>query len=207
MAKLDVKKDLKHLYAPSTNTVSVVTVPPLRFLMIDGEGDPNTAPAYTQAVEALYALSYTLKFTVKGQSPNQDYTVAPLEGLWWMPDMREFTAEDKSGWLWTAMIMQPDPVTAGMVAAAVEEVRRKKNPAALDKVRFEVYDEGLAAQIMHIGPYAAEAPTIAGLHAYIHENGYALRGKHHEIYVSDPGRTAPEKLKTVIRQPMQPTGA
>jgi len=207
MAKSDVRKDLKHLYAPSAKEVSAVTVPPLRFLMIDGEGDPNTAQAYAKALEALYALSYTLKFAIKRQSPDQDYTVAPLEGLWWVPDMREFTAADKSGWLWTAMIMQPDPVTAGMVAAAIEDVRRKKNPAALDRVRFEVYDEGLAAQIMHNGPYAAEAPTIARLHAYIAENGCALRGKHHEIYLSDPSRTAPEKLKTVIRQPMQPAGA
>lgn len=203
MAKFDVKKDLKHLYAPSAKAVSVVTVPPLRFLMIDGEGDPNTAPAYVQALEALYPLAYTLKFMVKKQSPGQDYSVPPLEGLWWVPDMRKFSMQDKDSWLWTMMIMQPDPVTAEMVAEAVEDVRRKKNPPALAKVRFEVYDEGLAAQILHIGPYAAEAPTIARLHAHIEAGGHTLHGKHHEIYLSDPGRTAPEKLKTIIRQPME----
>lgn len=202
MAKFDVKKDLKHLYAPSAKAVSVVTVPPMRFLMIDGTGDPNTAPAYAEAVGALYALAYAVKFAVKGQSPEADYTVPPLEGLWWVPDMRDFNVQDKSSWLWTMMIMQPDAVTADIVAAAVADVKRRKNPPALEQIRFETFDEGLAAQVLHIGPYADEAPNIARIHAHIQENGHALRGKHHEIYLSDPGRTTPEKLKTIIRQPM-----
>ncbi|MBZ0278756.1 MAG: GyrI-like domain-containing protein [Anaerolineae bacterium] len=204
MAKLDLKKQFKDLYQPSTQTPSIVTVPPLRFLMIDGTGDPNTAPAYTAALEALYGVAYALKFAVKAQSPDQDYTVPPLEGLWWVPDMRQFSMQDKTGWLWTMMIMQPEVVTAELVETTIEAVRHKKNPASLSGIRFEEFTEGQAAQIMHIGPYAAEAPTITRLHTFIAEKGYQLRGKHHEIYLSDPGRTAPDKLKTIIRQPVAP---
>lgn len=201
--KRDYKKELKHLYAPSKKDFSVVTVPPLQFLMIDGRGNPNTTTAYSEAVETLYALSYTLKFMSK-KDPGIDYVVMPLEGLWWVPEMAEFSVEDKDAWWWTSMIMQPDHITPEMVAAATEETRRKKNPVALDRVRFETYHEGLSVQIMHIGPFADEAPTLERLHhEYIPANGYVMTGKHHEIYLSDPRRTAPEKLKTVLRQPVQ----
>ncbi|MBC7228307.1 MAG: GyrI-like domain-containing protein [Thermoflexales bacterium] len=202
MAKVDLKKDLKHLYNPSAREVSVVDVPPMNFLMVDGIGDPNVSPEYQQAMEVLFSLSYALKFRVK-KSIGIDYAVMPLEGLWWTDEPTRFSMSNKAIWKWTAMIMQPEYVTAEMVAEALDEVREKKGLPALERVRFENYHEGLSAQIMHIGPYAAEEPTIARLHSFIRENGYEPNGKHHEIYLSDPRRTAAEKLKTVLRQPIR----
>ncbi len=203
MEKLDLKKQWEHLYQPKTGTISVVDVPPLTYLMVDGEGDPNTSPAFQEAVEALYSLSYTLKFSLKKSPRGIDYGVMPLEGLWWADDPRVFHQADKSTWKWTAMILQPDAITKGEVDAAFEEVRKKKNPAALDRVRLEKLEEGACAQVMYLGPFSDEAPTIQRIHDFIHAAGKELRGKHHEIYLSDPRRTAPEKLKTVIRQPME----
>lgn len=203
MAKIDLKKELKRLYSPSAREVSVVDVPEMNFLMIDGSGDPNTAQEYQEALDALYAVAYTLKFMIKKRDPQADYVVPPLEGLWGAGEMDAFTMEDKDAWKWTAMIMQPEAVTRELVDEAVQDVAQKKNPPALSKIRFESYHEGLSVQIMHIGPYAEEAPTIEKLHAFAAENGHQLRGKHHEIYLSDPRRTPPEKWKTVIRQPVQ----
>ena len=202
MSKVDFKKKLKHLYKPSAKEVSVVDVPPMNFLMIDGAGDPNISPEYKQAIEALYSLSYALKFKVK-KDIGVDYVVMPLEGLWWTDDPSQFSMSNKELWKWTAMIMQPEYVTPELFEKTLAEVRRKKGLPALDKVRFETYHEGLSVQIMHIGPYAAEEPTIARLHRFIEENGYELNGKHHEIYLSDPRRTAPERLKTILRQPVR----
>ena len=202
MAKLDFKKELKHLYRPSAKEIAVVEVPPMNFLMIDGSGDPNTAQEYQDAVETLYAVSYALKFTVKKSEAAVDYVVMPLEGLWWTDDMSEFSVENPDILKWTAMIMQPEYVTTDLVDEALQEVERKKNPLALSKIRFESLHEGRAVQIMHIGPFSEEQPTIDKLHSYAEEQGFRLRGKHHEIYLSDPRRTAPEKLKTVIRQPV-----
>jgi hypothetical protein len=202
MAKVDFKKELKHLYNPSRKAFSIVDVPPMSFVMIDGHGDPNTAPEYQQVVEALYAVAYGLKFMIK-QEQGIDYGVLPLEGLWWVDDMAQFSTEAKEDWDWTMMIMQPEWVTAEMVERARADVARKKNPPALPRLRFEAYHEGLAVQILYIGPYAEEGPTIARMHAFAEDEGYALRGKHHEIYLSDPRRTAPDKLKTVIRQPVR----
>ncbi|MBI5291283.1 MAG: GyrI-like domain-containing protein [Chloroflexi bacterium] len=201
MKKVDLRKQYKHLYAPSAKAVGVVDVPPLNFLMIDGQGNPNTSPDFGAALETLYAMSYTLKFAVKLGKPAIDYPVMALEGLWWTDDMSRFSVDVKDLWKWTAMMMQPEFVTQAMVDEARAQVARKKNPAALPKVRFEVFHEGPCAQIMHIGPYATEGPTIKRLHVFIEEGGHTLRGKHHEIYLSDPRRAAPEKLKTVIRQP------
>ena len=203
MPKIDLKKELKHLYQPTAKEVAVVDVPEMNFLMIDGAGDPNTSQEYQDAIEALYAVAYTLKFMVKKRDPQVDYVVPPLEGLWWAQEMDAFSMEDKDAWKWTAMIMQPEVVTRELVEEAVQEVARKKDPPALPKIRFESYPEGLSVQIMHIGPYSEEAPTIQKLHAFAQQNGYQLRGKHHEIYLSDPRRTAPDRLKTVIRQPVQ----
>jgi hypothetical protein len=207
MTKLDLKKDLKHLYKPSANVISRVDVPPLHYLMLDGEGDPNTAPAFQAAMEALFAVAYAIKFMSKAD-PGIDYTVMPLEGLWWTDDMAQFSVSAKADWQWKVMIMQLDHITEDMVQQAIEKTRAKKNPPALDKLRFETYHEGLSAQIMYVGPFADEGPTIARLHAWIAENGYTHHGAkaHHEIYLSDMRRTAPEKLKTVIRQPMIETG-
>jgi hypothetical protein len=171
--------------------------------MVDGEGDPNTSPAFQQAVEALYALSYTLKFSLKKGPQPVDYGVMPLEGLWWADDCRVFHQADKSQWKWTAMILQPEFVTRAQVKAAFDEARRKKNPAALDKVRFETLEEGPSVQVLYTGPFSAEGPTIQRMHDFIHASGKQLHGKHHEIYLSDLRRTAPEKLKTILRQPMR----
>jgi hypothetical protein len=203
MSKIDLKKEWKELYRPSARQVSIVEVPPFNYLMIDGRGDPNVAQEYKDAVETLYAVAYTLKFMLKKGEIGQDYVVMPLQGLWWVENMAEFSVERKGDWQWTMMILQPPPVTEAMVAEAVAQAAKKKNPPALDKVRLESLHEGDAAQIMHIGPYADEAPNITKIHQFILENGGKLRGKHHEIYLSDPRRTTPEKLKTIIRQPFE----
>lgn len=202
MTKTDLKKQHKHLYNPPVDEVVVVDVPPISFLMIDGVGDPNTAAEYREAVQALYALAYGLKFAAKKRDPALDYVVMPLEGLWWVDDMRQFSVHDKAGWKWTMMIAQPDHITADLFGEVQAQVARKKPSAAVRDVRFEIFREGTAAQIMHIGPYTAEEPTVAKLHAFIHEHGYALNGKHHEIYLKDPSKTAPERLQTIVRQPM-----
>jgi hypothetical protein len=206
MTKIDLRKDLKLLYNPSAKAVALVDVPPMNFLMLDGSGDPNTSPDYVAAIEALFALSYALKFKIKQGQAGVDYAVMPLEGLWWVDDPSRFSMRDKANWQWTAMIMQPPYVTAALVAEMLAETQKKKGLAALEKIRFASYPEGLSAQVMHIGPYAAEEPTIARLHRFIAENGYTPRGKHHEIYLKDARRTAPEKLQTVVRQPVEKAG-
>ena len=182
--KVDLKKRLSHLYNPSATDVAVVEVPAMQFLMIDGAGNPNTAQEYQEAVEVLYGVAYALKFLLKKEQ-GLDYPVMPLEGLWWTPYMREFSAEHKERWLWTMMIMQPEEVAAAhFEQARAREVQRKKDSPALAKLRLERFHEGLAAQIMHVGSYAAEAPTIARLHAFIREQGYAFDGtrqQHPEI--------------------------
>lgn len=203
MAKVDFKKTYKELYGPPKRFV-LVDVPEMQFLMVDGHGDPNVAQAYQDAVEALYALAYKIKFISKKQL-ERDYVVPPLEGLWWAEDMATFsTARDKSQWDWTMMIMTPEWITADIFTAAGEQVRQSKDPAALDKVRLERYHEGLSVQIMHVGSYDDEGPTLLKLHEqFLPQNGLVENGKHHEIYLGDPRRVAPEKLKTVLRQPVR----
>lgn len=202
MSKIDYLKQLKHLYAPSSKSVTVVDVPPMNFLMIDGAGDPNTSEAFKEAVEALFSVSYTLKFMVKKGEISLDYGVMPLQALWWSDDISAFASGNKAAWQWTVMVMQPACVSTALVEAAIKEVSRKKNPAALPLVRFEPFFEGKAAQTLHIGPFAEEAPTIAKVHAFIEASGSRMTGKHHEIYLSDLRRAAPEKWKTIVRQPM-----
>ena len=180
MAKIDLKKELKQFYNPSAKEAVAVDVPAMNFLMIDGEGDPNTAPQYAASIEALFSVSYTLKFMIKKET-GIDYGAMPLESLWWVDDMTKFSAERKDEWKWTSMIMQPKYVTADHVKAAIETTRKKKNLSALPKLRFESFQEGAAVQIMHIGPYSAEGPNIAKMHAFIQNSGHALSGKHHEI--------------------------
>lgn len=174
----------------------------MSFLMIDGKGDPNASQEFQDAVEALYSLSYALKFMIKKGESGIDYGVMPLEGLWWADDMSQFSTENKETWKWTLMIMQPEYVTTELFNEAVEQVKKKKNPVALPKVRFESFSEGKAAQIIHTGPFSEEGPTIAKLHKFIEENDCRLSGNHHEIYLSDIRKAAPEKWKTIIRQPM-----
>ncbi len=202
MAKTDWKKEFSKLYLPSAKEISVVDVPPMNFAMIDGAGDPNTSKDFQDALGALYGVSYTLKFSAK-KAGLTDYTVMPLEGLWWTSEAGRLDFGDKDKFQWTAMIMQPDVVTKQMFLKAIDELKEKRNPPALPKIRFERFHEGLSVQILHIGPYAEERPTIEKLHKYIEKNGYKLAGRHHEIYLGDPRRTAPSRLKTVIRQPMK----
>ena len=201
MDKIDFKKELKHLYKPSPKKIEFRDIPKMNFLMIDGTGDPNSSVAYKEAIEALFSLSYTIKFMIKKGELGIDYGVMPLEGLWWVDDMSKFDHNKKEDWKWTAMIMQPEIVTNEMVATATEEVRKKKNPKALPKIRFEAVIEGKVAQTLHIGPFSEEGPTIKKVHNFIIDNGHKLSGKHHEIYLSDIRRAAPEKWKTIVRQP------
>lgn len=200
MEKLDIKKSLKPLYQPSAKEVMQLDVPPMKFLMVDGQGDPNTSLDYAQALEALFAVSYTLKFMVKKGALAIDYGVMPLEGLWWADDMTAFSANDKARWQWTMMIMQPDFVPDELIFEAMQ-VTRKKDLPALNRLRLERFAEGRCAQILHVGPFSEEGPTIARLHQFIDERS-ARCGKHHEIYLSDIRRAAPEKWRTVVRQPM-----
>lgn len=201
--KIDLKKELKHIYQPSAKQPAILDVPAMAFLMLDGAGDQNTSPAYQAAVEALYGVSYTLKFMSKKQG--RDYVVMPLEGLWWGTPMGQhsFTQEDKAKLKWTMMIAQPDFVTDAMVEHAIAETRRKKGLVNLDDLRFETFEEGTSVQILYLGPYDDEGPTIERLHQFAFDGGYRLRGVHHEIYLNDPRRTAPEKLRTVLRHPVE----
>ncbi len=203
MTKIDFKKELKHLYRPSKKNVAVVDVPEMQFLMVDGEGDPNTSIAFQDAIQCLFPVSYTLKFMVKRGEMGIDYGVPPLEGLWWCDDMQNFSVEDKSNWQWTLMIMQPDFITQNMVESAISEVKKKKNPTSLDQLKFQNFSEGLSAQIMHIGPFSEEGPTIEKVHEFIQNAGDSRTGKHHEIYLSDIRKGNPVNWKTIIRQPFK----
>lgn len=202
MERIDLKKTFKHLYRPSAKEVVQVDVPTMNYLMVDGEGDPNASGPFPDAVEALFAVSYNVKFMVKKGPLAMDYGVMPLEGLWWADDMSSFQSGGKSHWKWTVMVMQPDFVTKEMIDRAISDVRKKKNPAAISKVRFEALMEGKCAQILHVGPFSEEGSTMEKVHRFIDSRG-GRRGKHHEIYLSDIRKAAPEKWKTVIRQPME----
>lgn len=197
--KIDHKKTLGKLYKAGKKP-EIIEVPDMNYLMLDGAGTPGNQ-AYVDAVGALYSLAYPIRFAIKDR---QDiaYTVLPLQGLWWVEDMSLFSADKKEDWLWRMMIMQPDLVTTELVEEMRAVVRDKKNPPCLDNIRFESYSEGTVVQILHIGPYADEEPNIRWIHQVAKEQGYKLVGKHHEIYLSNPQRVAPEKLKTIIRQPI-----
>lgn len=202
MERVDLKQELKHLYRPSAKVVVQVDVPTFQFLMIDGEGDPNSAPEYAAAVEALFSVSYTAKFMLKKRAQGVEYGVMPLEGLWWSDDMSAFIANDRSKWQWTMMIMQPHFVEATLIDEAIAEVKRKKAISAVGKLRLQDFTEGLCAQTLHVGPFSDEGPTIQRVHEFIGARS-ALAGKHHEIYLSDIRRADPSKWKTIIRQPME----
>jgi len=182
MPKLDFKKENKEFYNPSAKEVTVVDIPEMNFLMIDGEGDPNTSREYQDSIEALFSASFKAKF-ISEKEISQDYVVMPLEGLWWVENMEDFSIKDKSNWKWTAMIRQPDFLTKNMIEKAIEEVEKKKNLPALSRIRFESLHEGLSAQIMHIGPYSEEGPAIEKLHNFVKEKGYEYDG-------SMPGETS-----------------
>lgn len=197
---MDLKQVYREHYSARRDETSIVHVPSRPFLMIDGAGDPNTSQEYIDAVEALYPLAYGLRAAVK-RATGDAYVVMPLEGLWWTEDMRSFDPADKSNWLWTVMICLPDPVTDSMAAEVLPAITASKQLASGAKARVDHFAEGDAVQILHIGPYAGEAPTIALLHRYIADHGHSLAGRHHEIYLSDPRKTAAAGLRTIIRQP------
>jgi hypothetical protein len=201
MEKIDFKKQFKSLYSASTSKITLVNVPPMNFLAIDGKGDPNNAKEFTDAIEAIYAIAYSIKFDIK-KSTGTEYGVMPLEGLWWCDDMKLFSEKNKDGWKWTLQVMQPYLVKELHFKKALDEVTLKKNLTSLNKLRFEEFNEGPAAQLLHIGPYSEEGLNIRRLHDFVHENGYKRSGKHREIYLSDTRKTAPERLKTIIRQPI-----
>lgn len=203
--KIDLKKQLECFTAPR-GEFRILEVPPANYLMIDGEGDPNT-PVFAEASEALYPLAFTIKFASK-RAHGRDYVVAPLEALWWADDMAAFTERrDKARWRWSLLIMQPEWIDAAFVEQARETVRTKKSPPRLDDIRFETLDEGLCVQTLHVGSFHDEGPVLARMHhEFIPANGLRMTGRHHEIYLSDPRRTAPEKLRTILRQPVERTG-
>ncbi|MCA2000984.1 MAG: GyrI-like domain-containing protein [Chloroflexi bacterium] len=211
MKTLDLKKQFKYLYQPSAKKIEIVQVPNLQFAMIDGEiekgSEPGKSPSFAEATQALYSVSYTLKFALKKRKTNPiDYPVMALEGLWWVEDGK-FDIAVKDNWFYTLMIMQPDAVTQEIFEEAREEVRRKKGDNnALNKARLARFEEGLCAQTMHIGPYATEPATIDRMKEFMAENGLrdnvGPNGKHHEIYISDPRKAAPDKMKTVLRHPV-----
>ena len=211
MEKLDLRKKYKHLYLPSAKKVEVVDVPAFKFAMVDGAIEPGRGPgtssAFQQAMQALYGIAYTLKFMSKLRKEDPlDYKVLGLEGLWWV-ECGAFSITDPNNWRYTVMIMQPDHISQEMYQEALAQLRKKKPSPALDQLRFERYHEGLCIQMMHLCPYAEEMKTIAIMDAFAEENGYHLHGKHHEIYMGDPRRGDPAKLKTVLRHPVNKLGA
>jgi hypothetical protein len=207
MKKIDLKKDLKHLYAPSAKQIEIVDVPEFQFAMIDGQIEPdlepNTSPSFQQAIEAIYGIAYTLKFMFKQREQDPiDYTVMALEGLWDVEE-GEFDINRKDNWLWTLMIMQPEHIDQDMFSLARQQVLKKKENPAIEMLRLERFHEGPSIQTMHIGPYSDEPATVARMEAYARNNGYIMRGRHHEIYLGDPRRAQPEKLKTILRHPVK----
>lgn len=203
MAKYDVKREFRHLYAPSAEEFVDVEVPEFGYVAVEGSGDPNTSAAYRNAVEALYPVAYTLKFV--GKSDGRDSVVGPLEALWWAEDMDTFLTRDKDAWSWRVMITVPPWVDEAAVEAAVAAVDAKKDLPALGMLRFQPLAEGRCLQVLHVGPYDDEGPVLERLHGeVIPERRLRFNGHHHEIYLSDPRRTAPERLRTVLRQPVAP---
>lgn len=203
LEKIDFKKTLKALYNPPAGEFVTVNVPAMRFVKIDGEGDPNTSPAYKAALEWLYSVSYAMKFAARA-AHGQDYTVPPLEGLWWADDHAAFTARRKDEWKWTMMIMVPDFVGQAVFDQAVAKAAKKLGEVP-STLRLEPNEEGLCLQTLHIGSYDDETPVLARLHDEVMpENGFTFNGLHHEIYLSDARKVEPTKLRTILRQPVKP---
>jgi hypothetical protein len=207
MKTLDLKKDLKYLYQPTAKVVTVVDVPRFQFIMIDGAIEPGlgpgSSPAFKEAMEAMYSAAYTLKFMSKLRKDDPiDYPVMAMEGLWWLRD-GDFSIYRKDNWDFRLMILQPDHITPEMFADGLEQIRRKKGDlAALPRLRLEFFEEGCCVQIMHIGPYDTEPATVEKMETFCREKGYKFKNLHHEIYLGNPMKAAPEKLKTVLRHPI-----
>lgn len=200
MTAIDLKRTERTRYTAGAEP-ELIDLPPLPYLMVDGHGDPNTTPAYQQGVQTLYPVAYAVRRAVIDATGDR-YTVMPLEGLWWTPDMADFTTADKDAWHWTLLIRLPSPVVDVAVDHVIAATADAKDLPAGDRIRCDDLGEGTAAQVLHLGPYADEGPTIARLHRFIDEQGRALTGRHHEIYLSDPRRVAPERMRTIIRQPV-----
>lgn len=199
--KLDLKKELKDLYKVSSKKVVKVKVPKLKIVAVEGKGSPASSD-FKKAIETLYPVAYKIKFHYKKEG--KDYSVMPLEGLWWAENMNDFVAGNKDNWLWKIFIVQPDFVSEKVFVSAVEKMKEEKGFSALNKIKFEELNEGMSAQILHIGPFSEEGPNIKKIHELIKGEGYnfdGLKQKHHEIYLSDMRKTSPEKLKTILRQP------
>lgn len=203
MTRYDIKQELKQCYAPRNRDWALVDVPAQRFIAVDGSGDPNTSADYARAVEALYTVAYTIKFASK-RTLDRDFVVGPLEGLWWSDRPEVFTARDKDAWQWRMLISQPDWITEDFIDDAKQTALAKKGLPAIADVRYEPVHEGLCAQVLHIGPYDDEGPILAELHGeYLAANNLRMTGHHHEVYLGDPRRSAPAKLRTVLRQPVE----
>lgn len=205
MAKKDLSPALQKLYFPSEKDPVLIKVPKMTFITVDGKGDPNSSKEFQEAIGTLYSVAFTAKFTFKKSEKGKDFRVMPLEALWWSEKRVDFWSAEKGTWSWKAMIMVPKQVTRKVVEEAFETLKKRgkdKELPGLKRLKLEEFDEGLSVQIMHVGPYSAERPTIEKLHKFIEEKGYKQRGRHHEIYLGDPRRSKPEKLKTVVRQPI-----
>ncbi len=200
MQKIDLKKQFKELYNPSVKQISTIDVPQMNFLTLEGKGDPNKKD-FADSIQAMYPLAYTIKFDFK-KNKDIDFSVMPLEGLWWADDFNDFDPQNgnRDNWKWKLIIMQPDFVTKEDFERNLQIVKQKKKLPLLENIKFESIKEGQSAQLMHIGPFIEEGPNIQKVHDFIKQSGGKLSGHHHEIYLSDPRRTAPEKLKTIIRQ-------
>jgi hypothetical protein len=203
-AKIDFRKSCKELFSAPTAKFVIIEVPELRYLMIDGAGDPNTACSYKEAIETLYPVAYAIKFASK-LTLGRDYVVPPLEALWWADHMKDFIDRRKDRWLWTAMIMLPDWITLELASSCIKTVQSTRRPPAISKLRIGTLAEGRSVQILHVGAYDDEGPVLARMHhEFMPANGLTFNGSHHEIYLSDARKTSPDKLKTILRQPVKP---
>jgi hypothetical protein len=200
MSKLDLKKEFRECYTAPADRFQIVCVPRMQFLMVDGCGDPNKAPRFEQCVQSLYSVAYCVKLALRKAGGHEDYVVGPLEGLWWTDDPVAFTLDKRDTWKWTLMLAQPQFITETMVWQAVADASAGDDAPLSAAVRLESLEEGLCCQILHVGPNEDEAATIARMHAFIHAKGHHLRGRHHEIYMNDPRRNAPQKRRTILRQ-------
>ena len=197
--KLDLRKALKQYYDPPAGEVELIEVPPMKYVMVDGAGEPG-GESFQQAMSAIYNIAYTMKFRSK-KLLKKDYNVMAPEGLWWTKGRKIFPTKP-ADWHWTLMAVLPGFVTPKLFSESRDEVRKKKNPPGLDRARLETFDEGLCVQTLHIGPYSAETDSINKMASFAKDRGYRMVGKHHEIYLGDPRRTTPSKLKTILRHPV-----
>jgi hypothetical protein len=203
MKKIDFKKEWKEFYNPSYKFPSLITIPKRNYIMVDGNGNPNTSGRFQECVEALFSVSYNLKFMVKKGGLGIDYGVMPLEGLWWCDDMKDFSVDNKDIWKWTMMIVQPDIITKPMVEEAIQIVKKKKDIKIIDELSFNHFSEGESVQMMHIGPFSTEKVTLDKMEVLVQSENLIKFGKHHEIYLNDFRKISPEKMKTILRQPVK----